>query len=298
MRRITLASFSFVLLAFALAGAGVSDAGEAPSAPSDLVWEGGLHKPLQLWWTDNSDNEDGFRLYRRIGGDWTEVATYPADTEGGPLPYFPFQEWCDQITLRLVAYNDAVESAPSNEEHLPPPPSGCPAEFDQLYTNDTGRASSQLVLDGVQGLNISVADNALGCSDPWVVPNTNEPVVAIVWSVACVDPGESVTIHIIATSPVYVPGAYWIPGLVQGDFDCDGDIDSVDVLQVLVYAAELPRIGEPCGPLGNRHKSVWFGDLNCDEGHGDVVDALFLARWLAALPVNQHEPCVDVGEGI
>lgn len=76
-----------------------------------------------LSWVDNSDNEEGFRVYRAqgVGGTFTEIAvvgpnvTTYTDPLGGP-----------GFCYRVTAYNSAGESQPSNNACLllmvPTPP--------------------------------------------------------------------------------------------------------------------------------------------------------------------------------
>lgn len=70
-----------VFVALALVGCGSSNSGSAvPAAPSDLKaeeLEGGAH----LTWKDNSDNESGFMIERKVGAtDYTTLATVPFNT--------------------------------------------------------------------------------------------------------------------------------------------------------------------------------------------------------------------------
>ena len=84
--------------------------------------------------------------------------------------------------------------------------------------------------------------------------------------------------------------------------DCNEKVDSVDSLKVLRYVAGLPVVqNEPCTDIGvgmpgfaahgGQHLQ---GDVDCG---GDVssVDALKVLRYVASLPVNQTEPCTDIG---
>ena len=74
------------------------------------------------------------------------------------------------------------------------------------------------------------------------------------------------------------------PEAVQGDTDCDEDVDSVDGLFVLRDVAGF----EPS-------KCIDSGDVDCDEDR-DSVDALGILRHVAALPpLVQQEPCADIG---
>ena len=83
-------------------------------------------------------------------------------------------------------------------------------------------------------------------------------------------------------------------GPLQGDVDCDGDVDSVDALKVLRFVAGLDyEQVEPCPDIASG-KTI-FGDVDCD-GDVDAVDALWILRFVAALSVTQTEPCVDIGD--
>lgn len=72
---------------------------------------------------------------------------------------------------------------------------------------------------------------------------------------------------------------------VQGDVDCDGDVDAVDALNVL---SEVAAIDEgDCAPNG---------DLDCNRDRS-ATDALGLLRHIAALPPIQVDvPCPGIGE--
>lgn len=81
--------------------------------------------------------------------------------------------------------------------------------------------------------------------------------------------------------------------LLQGDVQCDGDVDSVDGLQQLRQVAGLETFQEDgCPEIGSA--GAVFGDVDCD-GDVDSVDALKVLRHVAALSVTQTEPCADIG---
>ena len=69
----------------------------------------------------------------------------------------------------------------------------------------------------------------------------------------------------------------------RGDADCDGEVDSVDALEILRDVA-----GE--GDAACREAA----DVNCDGGLS-AVDALWVLRYVASLPVNTPEGCPPIG---
>jgi len=96
-----------------------------PNAPSGLTVTLAANNQIYLYWTDNSDNETGFRLERKVGAegsytllnelffDTSSFADYNVST---PNTYY----------YRVKAYNSTGESAYSNEISVallgPPPP--------------------------------------------------------------------------------------------------------------------------------------------------------------------------------
>ncbi len=113
---------------------------------------------------------------------------------------------------------------------------------------------------------------------------------------ATLTPGETPT-----TTPTPTPIGG--PVLIQGDNDCDADSDSVDALKGLQHIAAIDFSQEPgCPALGGALPAApagdppdLFGDVDCDDDV-DSVDQLKILRNVAALPVSQSEPCIDIGE--
>jgi parallel beta-helix repeat protein len=90
------------------------------------------------------------------------------------------------------------------------------------------------------------------------------------------------------------------PSYTQGDVDCDGDIDVIDVLKLLAYLAGLAFPTPPgCPPLGGAlpagGEPQLFGDVDCD-GDVDAVDALQILRHIAGLPPHGHPLCPAIGQ--
>jgi hypothetical protein len=82
---------------------------EAPVAPSNLVATYISDSQVNLAWTDNSNNEDGFTIERSPGGsEWAEIATRPANaTTYGDTGLTAETEY----HYRVRAYNTAGTSA-------------------------------------------------------------------------------------------------------------------------------------------------------------------------------------------
>jgi hypothetical protein len=87
--------------------------GDTPLAPSDLSLTpvlGGIGGSNKLAWTDNSHNEDGFKIWRKgLNADWAIIDTVEADH-----PYYhDFDAYGDLYSYRVQAFN-AFPSSMSN----------------------------------------------------------------------------------------------------------------------------------------------------------------------------------------
>jgi hypothetical protein len=95
------------------AGATTQAAATAPSAPSDLVASATSSSQIDLSWTDNADNETGFKVerstvqgssYSQIGTTAANVTTYSSTGLNADTTYY----------YRVRAYNASGDSAYSN----------------------------------------------------------------------------------------------------------------------------------------------------------------------------------------
>src|SRR6266404_432364 len=68
---------------------------------------------VRITWTDNSINEDGFRVERDAGPWTTLVTTGPGVTSAQDASGIPNQE---RVCYRVVAFNKAGDAAPSNTD--------------------------------------------------------------------------------------------------------------------------------------------------------------------------------------
>jgi len=90
------------------------------------------------------------------------------------------------------------------------------------------------------------------------------------------------------------------PAVRKGDNNCDGLVNAVDALATLRTVASLFVSQRPgCPGLGNPFSAAFapqgnggpvFGDIDCDHDL-DAVDALFILRFVASLPVNLPQGC-------
>ncbi len=105
-----------------------------PAAPSDLAATAASHQQVDLTWTDNSANEDGFKIERKLGPEassdpFAEIATLDADMVSfGDSGLQPETEYC----YRTLAFNAEGDSdfsntgcATTDAAPPPPPPGSC-----------------------------------------------------------------------------------------------------------------------------------------------------------------------------
>jgi len=91
-----------------------------PSAPANLKAIISQGDKIYLSWTDNSDNEDGFIIERKVGleNDYHRIKTAGANvTQSNVIAYPPGTG----ISFRIKAYNSSGESAYSNEARVVTP---------------------------------------------------------------------------------------------------------------------------------------------------------------------------------
>jgi len=107
--------FAFLIpfLVFFISFYSIADAGKRPSAPSNLSATAISPSQINLSWTDNSTNEDGFKIEgaSSSGGPWSQIATVGANVTtysntglNASTAYY----------YRVCAYNASGNSAYSN----------------------------------------------------------------------------------------------------------------------------------------------------------------------------------------
>jgi len=92
------------------------DTGNEPAAPSNLDATPTSDTEVQITWQDNSDNENGFKIERKTGGDkadWQHINTVGPDVETFTDTAL-FRE--TSYNYRIRAFNADGDSEPSNED--------------------------------------------------------------------------------------------------------------------------------------------------------------------------------------
>jgi len=105
----------------------------APPAPSDLIPNPTGWNVIDLWWTDNSYNEDGFKIERTTSPpNFPQIATVGMD-----VSHFQDKNCAAGTTYyyRIKAYNEIGESSYSNIANatIPTNPPAAPSRLRALY---------------------------------------------------------------------------------------------------------------------------------------------------------------------
>jgi hypothetical protein len=120
--------------------AAATPAPTAPAAPSSLSASAASSSQLNLSWSDNSGNEDGFKIERSAAGGatWGQIATPGANAtsyqDGGLSAGTSY-------TYRVRAYNNAGDSAYSNTASAATQAAPAPASTPAAPTGLTASAS-------------------------------------------------------------------------------------------------------------------------------------------------------------
>lgn len=137
----------------------------APAAPSGLIASPTTPASVQLTWSDNSDNETGFRVERRTdSGAWSTLADLPANTVG-----FIDGSVAEATTYsyRILAMGNGAFSPPSNEVTISTPgtvplaPSNLVAAagvgvVQLAWTDNAGNETAIEVFRSTDGVNFSL----------------------------------------------------------------------------------------------------------------------------------------------
>lgn len=88
-----------------------------PDAPSNLSATAISSTQVSLTWDDNSSDESGFKVFRQIGGSWTQIATLGANSESYTDPG---RTPCVALIYWVKAYNGNGDSDSSNTDSVTP----------------------------------------------------------------------------------------------------------------------------------------------------------------------------------
>jgi titin len=96
-------------------GVHVIEAGLLPKAPSELSAKAGEGKSIRLEWSDNANNERGYRVERFNGQEFVQIADLAANTEAYTDTDI---DYGNTYRYRVKAYNNGGVSQPSNEDEV------------------------------------------------------------------------------------------------------------------------------------------------------------------------------------
>jgi hypothetical protein len=160
-----------------------------PSAPSNLTATALSSSQVRLTWSDNSDNEAGFRLERRSSSErfYALVTTLPANTTSytdsglaADTAYFYIISAHNEHGQSEFAYSAEARTLDGPSQPPPPPPGEAEAQFLGVDTSTGGNWSGvygqegHLVLGGTTSLPIGATVSASGKSDfSWSSPGTD-----------------------------------------------------------------------------------------------------------------------------
>ena len=91
------------------------EAGLLPKAPSELSAKAGEGKSIRLEWSDNANNERGYRVERFNGQEFVQIAALAANTEAYTDTDI---DYGNTYRYRVKAYNNGGVSQPSNEDEV------------------------------------------------------------------------------------------------------------------------------------------------------------------------------------
>lgn len=137
----------------------------APTAPSGADAKPGTSTSVDVRWSDNSTNEDGFRVERSLdaGATWATAGTVGPNVASFSEAGLASEQ---QVCYRVIAFNRGGDSPPSNTDCATPPaaPSGLTAAtaqqgIDLAWTDNSAVEHGYEVQRATDGVSFSaVAD--------------------------------------------------------------------------------------------------------------------------------------------
>ncbi|MEO8458745.1 MAG: hypothetical protein ABI559_13155 [Chloroflexota bacterium] len=127
----------------------------------------------------------------------------------------------------------------------------------------------------------------------------NGSVVLDTWQVSAAvsAAGNNVSGHWDASSGESgtLDGARDVPVYIKGDLNCDGSVNSRDVLAGVRDSLGLDPMQQPDCPQIGANIGVIFGDLDCN-GKAEIDDDFLLLRYAAELATAPPSSCLAIGE--
>lgn len=235
----TATNYGFNVGQYSLTGSVLPTNSNLPAAPSNLTATAASTSQINLSWTDNAGNEDGFRIERLVGGTWTEVGVVGANVTS----------WQDtglaantQYSYRVRAYNASGNSSYSNNASATTPSApAAPAG----PTNLTGSAKSKPSLR----VNLTWFDNATNETGYRVLRSTDSGAT---WSQVGQLGANATSFSdtAVAKGATYQYKVYAYNGVGNSPFSntITVTIGNGGGARGLSVSGELPTAGDPFGP--------------------------------------------------
>jgi len=185
-----------------------------PLTPSNLQAQAISATGVSLIWTDNSYNEDGFKIERKTGagGNWIQIGTVSANISNY------LDNSVTELTsyyYRVKAYNSAGDSDYSNEAFVTTPENKpklrvpiASVSFGQVNVCTSATSTTIIYNDGGADLTVSQISRASGSSDftyggpavPFTVPAFSSKIITIKYSPSAIG-AASASFNLLSNDP-------------------------------------------------------------------------------------------------